>query len=225
MTETRKRNLWRLSLRELLLIVTVVAACVGLFVVASRQKKAESELRVLREEVGQLTIEDEKKLHAIALDTDEPNSWKWRLYIPKGHKYFWHVAYEDIPRDDLPKAATSGVSNMPYWETDNEVLVTAKLRQSEDGNWRLSVDSKIGDSKNQMYGLSAIIPDEKLEWMREVPSQDGRLLGGHGQDIRDPEGPIILLQKRACKLMPDNTYQPVDEPMPGFVIWLENLPY
>ena len=149
------------------------------------------ELRQLRDEQGQLSIEDESKFHAVALDS-EPNTWRWRLFIPKGVRYKWNIACEDIPQNSPPtRPGVSTVSNEPYWENDNEVLVTARLREGENGNWTLSVTSKIGDSDNQMGNTALKIPAEKIEWMTNVGSTDGRIIGSRGTVARDPLAPIF----------------------------------
>ena len=84
----------------------------------------------------------------------------------------------------------------------------------------LSVASKIGDSKNQMSGATLEIPHEKIEWMKTSSSTDGQVIGSNGTDVRDPSGPIILLQRRPCEKQPDGSYRPSPDPMPGYMIWL-----
>ena len=118
------------------------------------------------------------------------------------------------------KPEVSCVSNEPYWETSNTVLVTASLTEVEDGNWVLKVASKIGDSENQMAGATLKIPRDKIEWMKTMSSTDGQVIGSNGTVVRDPNGPIILLQRRPCEKQPDGSYQPSENPMPGFMVWL-----
>jgi hypothetical protein len=102
-------------------------------------------------------------------------------------------------------------------------VLTARLREGQDGNWTLSIMSKIGDSKHQMSGGTLKIPREKIEWMSSVSATDGQVLGSCGTDVREVDGPIILLQRRACEKQPDGSYQPSNGPMPGFMIWLSNM--
>jgi hypothetical protein len=213
----------RFSLRTLLVLVAVVCFAIGSYVVARKMSDANRELRKLRNEAGVLSVDDPTKVHVIAVDVGEANTWRWRTFIPKGHKYSWNIAAEQIPRSNPPqKAGISGFSNEPYWERDNELLVTARLRQEDDGNWRLSVDPVIGDSKNQMAGASLKIPKEKMEWMTDgrASSTDGRVLGNKGVQVIDPKGPIILLQRRPTERQPDGSHQPSPNPMPGYMIWL-----
>lgn len=220
---TGKRSsfpLWY-TLRTLMITTLVICLAISHWHTSRRLADSEAQLRRLRDELGYLSIDDKTKVHAVALDEDEPNTWRWRLFIPKGHRYKWNIACEDIPRNSPPKGeGIVGISNEPYWETDNEVLVTARLRQNDDDSWALSVKSKIGDSKNQMAGASLTIPEEKMKWMFTVGSTDGRVIGSNGTAIRDPDDPIILLQRRPCEELPDGSYRPSDGPMPGFMVWL-----
>ena len=213
---------FRFSLREVFLLMLAFCVAIGYYLTSRRLREAEQELRVRRDETGYLSVDDRTQLHAITVDTDEPNTWRWRLFVPKGHRYSWNIACDFIPQNDVPqRPGASGVSNEPYWETDNEVLVTARLRQNDDENWTLSVNSRIGDSKNQMAGASLTIPKDKMTWMSEISSTDGRVIGSRGTKVQDPKGPIVLLQRRRCLRLPDGSYQPSPNPMPGFMVWLQ----
>jgi hypothetical protein len=214
----------KFSLRTLLIVVAVICLAIGSYVVGRKLGTAEREVRKLRNETGVLTVDDPTKVHVIAVGVDEPNTWRWRLFIPKGHKYSWNIAAENIPRNKPPqKAGTSAHSSEPYWERDNELLVTAKLRQGEDGNWRLSVEPKIGDSENQMAGAALTISSEKMKWMTDgrASSTDGQVAGDRGVSVREPEGPIILLQRRPTERQPNGNDLPSPNPMPGYMIWLK----
>jgi hypothetical protein len=212
------------SLLGLLLLVLVVAVIIGYVVNAGRLHKAEQELRALRQETGHLTIDDHTKFHAVTVPDDDPNTWRWRIFLPKGHRYAWRIATKDIPQNSVPNKGVgiAGITNAPYWETDNEVLVTATLRKTEEGDWRLAVTPVMGQGKYQFYGCSVTIPKEELAWMFEV-STDGQVLGENGTVARDPDGPFIFVQRRPLKKQPDGTFQSSPDPMPGFMIWLEKL--
>jgi BlaR1 peptidase M56 len=174
---------------------------------------------------------DPSKLFVVALESDESNTWRWRIFLPKGHRYAWKVAYDNIPRLKPPAEGSTkimtGISNEDYWKIDNEVLVTAKLRRQDNGDWRLSVDSKInsgtGKPADQMFGASIDIPDARLKWMKTAPGTDGQVLGDHGDVAIDPTNQIVLLQRRPNELQPDGTYLPAKGTAPGFMIWLEKL--
>ena len=215
----------KLRVRFSLLSFLLSSATICLFVShwhTSRQlATARVELRKLRDEVGYLSIGDRAKFHAVAFESGTPNTWQWRLFVPEGVRYQWNISCDLIPKNSPPsEAGITAVSNEPYWETANEVVVTARLREAEDGNWTLSVTSRIGDSKHQMSGATLKIPRDKIEKMSAVSVYDGRVIGSNGTAVCDADGPIILLQRRACAKQPDGSHRPSDEPMPGFMIWL-----
>lgn len=215
---------WHFSLKTLLAAVVVVCATIGFIVLGRDLYQTRQELRKLRAETGHLSIDDRSQFHAIALEVAEPNTWRWRLFIPKGHRYSWNIAGEEIPKNEPPSGPSiTGMSNERYWERDNEVLVTAKLRPINNDEWLLAVESRIGESKAQMYGASLKVSADKLRWMTEIPGVDGRVIGSRGTEVHDPHGPIILLQQRPCERQPDGSYRPSDHPMPGFMIWLEEI--
>ena len=74
-----------------------------------------------------------------------------------------------------------------------------------------------------MSGATLKIPRDKIEWMTTVSATDGQVIGSHGTAVREADGPIILLQRRACEKQPSGRYQPSDDPMPGFMVWLSKL--
>ncbi|MBI2826737.1 MAG: hypothetical protein HYX69_18855 [Planctomycetia bacterium] len=220
-TGVEPRGRFRFTLKTLLLFFIGIALVVGAGVNTWRLRTAERELNKLRNEAGYLSVSDRTKVHVIALEVDDPRTWKWRMFVPKGHKYQWRLAQGSIPLDSAPTHGITGISNEPYWDSDGEVLITAKLSEADDGDWRLSVSSKRGDSKDQMGGATLTIPRDDLQWMSTVPATDGRVLGGSGAVAVDPAGPIVLLQRRACEKQPDGSYKPSTNPMPGFMLWLE----
>lgn len=235
MENSQPKRRIQFSLLSAAALMTIIALVISHWRTSYELAAAHSEIaavyaqnRQLREElghfVGKLSVEDKTKFHAVALETDEPNTWRWRLFVPKGARYRWCIAADEIPRNYPPstQGAMTGVSNSTYWEKDNEVLVTARLRENDDGTWTLSVDSHIGDSKNQMAGASLNIPAEKMAWMNVGPGTDGQVIGSPGTTVLDPRGPIILLQKRPLERQPDGNYQPSEGPMPGYMIWLES---
>jgi hypothetical protein len=209
------------SVLGLLLLVFAVALIVGLVVNTGRLQEAEQELQVLRQETGHLTIEDRTKFHAVTVPTEEPNTWRWRIFLPKGHRYSWQIASKEIPQNTVPKGGHGSYSNGHDWENESVVLVTATLRKTDDGDWRLSITPRIGDGRNTFVGAAVTIPKEDLAWMFEVPCTDGQVLAQREMVVRDPAGPFIFLQRRPCEKQPDGNYVPSPNPMPGFMIWLQ----
>jgi len=224
MDEPKRRSRAKISLLSFLLVFSLVGVVFSHWHTSKKLHSLAQEVNKLRNEAGYISVEDESQLHAISLDTGEANTWKWRLFLPKGRRYKWNIACENIPASTPPaKPGVSSVSNEPYWESETNVLVTAKLREKSNGDWTMIVSSKIGDSNDQMGGSTLTIPAEKIRWLATEGSTEVRLLGSRGTVTRDPQGPIILLQRRPCEKQPNGGYQPSKGPMPGYVIWLSEM--
>lgn len=210
----------RFTIRTLFIVGTIASACAYHWHIAARLRVAEAELRKLRTETGRITVEDRTKVHVIHIDTGERDSWRWRLFIPQGHRFKWNAATEGIPLSEPPaRAAISSVSNEPYWDRDNEILVTARLVRTAEGA-TLSVNSKIGDSRHQLSGIKLSVPPEHLDWMKETSAIQSQVLGSKEVTMADPKKTIILLTKRPMKRLPDGGTDFHQDPSPGFMVWL-----
>jgi hypothetical protein len=210
-----------ISLLSFLLVVMLLALGLAALRLSQRAELAEREARALRDQAGALSVGDRGRVHAIALDSKDPRTWQWRLYVPKGNRYAWRIAAGAISRDSVPARSVAGISGEPYWKSDNEVLVTANLRREPDGTWMFSVRSKIGGGMSQMGGAELTVPAEELSWLEGAGCTDGRLLGDRGTADLDPRGPIILLQRRLCEQGPDGNSHPAEGLAPGLILWLE----
>ena len=62
-----------------------------------------AEVRRLRDEVGELIVDDPTKIHAIEVRQKDELTWRWRLWIPAGRTYVLRAVGEDIPKPIFPK--------------------------------------------------------------------------------------------------------------------------
>ena len=222
MNDTRTSGRFQYSLRALLIVTMLSTFAIYHWYTANRLRNAESAVRRLQDETGRLTINDVTVVHVISVDTGEANTWRWRLFIPKGHKYMWNVASEGIPFGKFPpRAGRSGVSNQHYWERDTEVLVTASLTERSDGNYSLSVTSRIGDSNDQMAGVTMDVPKEHLAWMADSPYQQVDIVGKSSAQTFDPTQPFMLFTKRPMAILPNGDTDFDENLTNGLAIWLE----
>ncbi len=212
---------WRFSLRTLLLVVVIICIAIPMAIQTLKLYRAEAELRQLRNEVGYLAVDDRSKVHVIAIDMNEPDTWRWRIFLPQGVRYSFCLGYGDIPAKGVTEPKLKHISNEPYSDEDVEVLVTAKLRPLDEGNWSLSVSSAIGDRPYQMGGGKVTIPGKQMRDIQNVSIYDAHTLGTRGAKTLDPREPIVLLQQRTRERRSDGTYQSSVGPMPGYMIWLE----
>ncbi len=105
-----QRLIPRFSLLTLLLVTTLVALAITITLLMREIGPLRAEVKKLRDETGKLWIEDETKIHAIQLPSDEEGSertYKFRVSLPPGRKYMVCYATQDIPQDGIPKALSS----------------------------------------------------------------------------------------------------------------------
>lgn len=222
MNDERRPSRVRYSLRAFFITVTVLTFAAYHWTIALRLQTAEAIIETLRDETGRLNVEDETLVNVLAVDSGEPNVWRWRLFVPKGRKYMWHIASKDLPFAGIPeRAGSSGVSNARYWERDNEVLVTARLTELDTGDFSFSVSSRIGNSSDQMHGASMIVPAEHMAWTQEHPTQQVEIAGKPLQTTFDPSKPFMLFSKRPMTLTPEGDTDFDHGLTHGLAVWLE----
>jgi hypothetical protein len=211
-----------ISLRTTLLFVAFLGLGIAAVRLSDRADRAEREVRKLRQEAGFLSVDDRKKLHAIALDTTEPGTWRWRVFLPKGHHYQMHAAFGDIPVEGvLPEGTYSGRSGQLTGQSDVEVLITAVLRIEPDRSWRLSTHEKIVGVQAESSSGS-----KGSQFQPGKPSNTGGtesdILGTSGQVTLDSRGPIVLLRYRFLKDSGGGSFRSTKGKTPGFLIWLDH---
>jgi hypothetical protein len=148
------RRCWlQFSLRSML--VLVVLAAIGFSLWTSNQRLKENrrlhaENKKLKNELGELTIEDgnEHKLHAIQVPNLESTAWKWRIHVPKGRKFQLHAKCGTI-------SATGEVlgSGLIFATLHpGEALVTAALVKNTEGKWEFFAEGRSGNSSSSSRG-------------------------------------------------------------------------
>lgn len=84
------------SIIHLLLITTIIALSITVTMLYREVGPMRQELKRLRSEVGELHIEDPRKLHAVRVETDQNLDWKWRIWVPEGKRYRVYVRSQKI---------------------------------------------------------------------------------------------------------------------------------
>lgn len=77
----------RVSLLSLLLLVALSACAVVITTLWREVGPLRREVARLRTETGQLTVVDPGKAYVVAIETMDPDTWKWRVHLPAGHDY------------------------------------------------------------------------------------------------------------------------------------------
>jgi hypothetical protein len=76
----------RLSLLSAILLMTIAGMAIVLVQLWREVGPLRDDNRRLRDEVGELTISDPSKIHAIEVRMKEPLIWKFHVWVPEGQK-------------------------------------------------------------------------------------------------------------------------------------------
>ncbi|MEO0532228.1 MAG: hypothetical protein AAF266_16910 [Planctomycetota bacterium] len=131
--ESKPKRRPRVSLLSLFLLTALVATSVTTGTLWREIRPLRSEVLRLRVETGQLTVDDPAKLHALAIDTMDEDTWKWRVYLPEGPTYRIATKIGRI------KGITSAISKAEWFAANGsncsttlepgEFVVTVKLER------------------------------------------------------------------------------------------------
>jgi len=197
----------RFSLLNLVFLMTFVAMAVALWKLNSELVPLRVEVRRLRDEVGELYIEDPTKLHAIRVDSNNELEWKWRIWIPKGARYRLRGNGGPVAAAGYP----NGGGTIHFHES-GEVVVRYRIqRDPRDGKWYGSLHSE---------GMS-VGRDEQpwVEWKSHLAT------GGGVGDVTcsfDVNETVDLIRRRVSEKAKNSTK--VEDPAAGFQVWLEPMP-
>lgn len=208
MHDTKPTRRPRITLRTLLLLVPIFAMGLVIWQSNADLESLRTEVRKLRDETGQLTIDDPEKIHAIQIVTDYPLAWKWRIYIPEGRKVRIANYNHQISKDGLPEAN----NGLPLIGP-KEFVVTVKLDKQPDGRWRSGVSC---DGQTTYR----IIPDGATSWLDEGESGSQFKQVHRDVSVEQAGEPLVLLRKRV--FYDRGQIPPVNEPAKtdGLLVWL-----
>jgi hypothetical protein len=209
------------SLSSLLWFVFCFALLLTSFLMYRRMSKAEQESAILRKDAGYLAVGDENLFYAVSVKTYEPYAWRWRIYVPSGHRLSLKVASGEIAKEGIPAIP---VNSSVLYNNQNEMMLNAALRQDKDNRWLLFLT--LGHGKSGVSGQSfdsIPIPDAVAK-----KNTDGNgaynihFFGADGADTQAMDKPIVLLRYRLAKISATGGYgEETPDPMLGFIIWLE----
>lgn len=202
----------RISLRAWLLLVALVASLGSNLVTAWRLNQSEHDLRKLRDEAGYLTIEDSDQIHVVEWLQTESNVWRWRVFLPEGHKYSLHRRVGEIGRDDFGGAKTFGITSdlLP-----GEYVVTLRLGPNAEIYLGCKGASGGGDV------VSTLSEAEARRCFEGAGGYQMSVTGSSGTQAFSVDKPVPLIRRRATIRPPGGGSVPSDGPTPGVLIWIE----
>jgi hypothetical protein len=204
----------RFSLLTVLLVMTIA----GLSLVIWRQWREvgplRAEVRRLRNEVGELSIDDRTKVYAIRIPTKEPLSWKWRVWLPDATGGVIHFHFGEVARDGFPDSHHSSGLGLHAGEHVIELKV---FRDPVSGKWKASC-----------AGTTTTLSEAGTEWFTgkmRMSTSDG--VGIETVGMEPGKNTLVLMRHRvALEKDAGGPFSPRDfvkdsSPAPGFIIWLE----
>lgn len=187
----------RVSLLSLFLLTALVATSITTVMLWREVGPLRSEVSRLRVETGQLTVTDPKRIYAVAIDTMEPDSWKWRVYWPPGHDFRIATTLRQIagrtPGKTKAEWFAACGSNCAISVESGEFTLALKLEPEPShpngqGHWnvRIRTQQKIG---KDLTTIGSGVCGTVIEWLEDYRSRDTT------SDVR-PGGPQVELDAR-----------------------------
>jgi hypothetical protein len=130
------------SLRTCLLAIVFLAVALTSWIAyrqAQLNRRLNEENQRLRQEAGELDIEPghEDELHTLRLLNFEPLTWKWKMYVPAGRRFYLHAVGGDIPG----VGSGSGEECVVPLETGT-ILVVLHVRRDHNGQLQWMIGAK-----------------------------------------------------------------------------------
>ena len=198
----------RFSLLSLLLTVSLICVSVSHVQVSRKNQRLAEENRHLKTELGYIDVQDPKKAYVLRLESPEPLTWRFRVYLPPGKTYFLNRCQKWV-ESGFPQHASSG----PF-HYNGPFTLTASLYEDADG-WghRISMPRSGGAGWSHGHG-------DEMKWLSDHSANRSNLLRGQQQKF-DPESPIPIMRLRAYAVQQGVK---AESPAPGFMIWFDPNP-
>lgn len=195
------------SLATLLLFSALAVLLVALWTTSRRWKDDAAELQKFRDQVGELTISDPDKVHAIGVPTVGALKWQWRVYLPRSRRFRLYLVTGKVPKN-----GTSGpgkaVPSMYSPIRSGEFLLSASVQKNYRGDWVL------GASAPDWNGSS---PFQNEDWLNRGGRTISQIGLGKTQSV-DPGTPMVLVRLRV-----DQGGRAPETPCDGLMIFIQEM--
>ncbi|NNE00301.1 MAG: hypothetical protein HKN47_23530 [Pirellulaceae bacterium] len=149
----------QLSLRDLLMLVAMVALAIGYWSTYRRLQRSEAELAQLRLSTGYLAPSEAAQIAAVRAPSEQPLTYRVRVRVPDQPRY--RVAYSSLWEKDAANPEWFAAVDLPPGES----LVTVRVaKDPRDERWKIvaAVQSERGTRR-----FSTVLPDEHASVFRE----------------------------------------------------------
>jgi hypothetical protein len=197
----------RFSLKTSLLLVTIAAMAMVIWQLYREVVPLRQENRRLRDELGELSIDDDTQFHAILSPQTDPDKFdfKWRVWVPEGRRYLVHFASENISQQGYPKPNFEG----SLWldQSGEQWIEYQVFKESDSGKWRAMLDTE-----------NASVVGAEQQWPEWLPRTGGGKGVGLTTEVFKPDRTIEIARWHFGK---GTTGTPIAYPSAGYLIWLE----
>lgn len=210
----------RFSLMGMLTATLFVALTATIAILYQRVRELEPALHKLRNEVGELTVDDPELPHAIRIPDYDDTSLRWRLYLPAEKKFVLRCAAStSLPVRGLP-LLESGEYFMS-WEFDStrsdiDWIQAIAFDKDRQGVWRLVLSRG-----SEWRSISRPLPDQMQSWLEEEQSPSWCISGKGKTASAKPGDPLVLFWQRRVDVVEGEPLS--EEPTMGVVAWIEEL--
>ncbi|QDT12411.1 hypothetical protein [Planctomycetes bacterium K23_9] len=184
---TNGKTRLQISLRELLLIMVVVAMGAAWALTRSQLQKSDSELAKLRAEVGFLEPSTADQVAAVRLPSNQPLTYRLRIRTPDHPRY--RVAYSSVWEKDSSGPTWFAAAPLPQGES---VVIVRVMKDPRDERWKITtlVQSDAGTKR-----IGTVLPDEHAAIFRQTAEVISAGVGRQTLAI-DKAKPLRLLDEK-----------------------------
>jgi hypothetical protein len=199
----------RISLLSSLQLLTIAGMAIVIAQLWREVGPLRADNRRLRDEVGELSIEDHDKVHAIEVRTKESLVWKFRVWVPEEKTVGVKEQWGDVPRTGLPEKKGATIL------APGEQWIIYRVEKSATGDEWGAVLETAGS------GHGSIIPEKDRYWLWPEPAA----LWGEGVQettvaAGDDDRSLVLKRWRIADTDDSDDFKKM-ETTSGFIIWLE----
>lgn len=208
-SQENSRSRLQFSLRRMLVLVLLVAIVSALWSSNERLSeipRLESEIKRLKNELGELIIKEgqEEKVHAVSVPQVESLMWKWRIYVPQGRNFYLRLREGTFSAGGKLGENTTHTASCNLGPGEQTVTVALRKNHKDQWNWIVNRESGavscgVGQEIIEMiendnyetitYGVrnkqTALEPGSNLELLRLMllPSPNSRIATDAGPGI------------------------------------------
>jgi hypothetical protein len=206
------RRRWQISLGMLLCVITIIGLSISQILYMLKYQKLKRDYDTIRTDFAVLDVQDRNLIHAIALPVFEPNTYRFRVYVPSGKKYQLRYRTKDIPSKGFP-TGSDGAMLGPVSGDDNIFEVRCK---------------QDGEKIYLYYGSYSARYDILKPPVNEILSislTDG--VSSNKTTIQESGKPLLLVKRRDLYRDPNAApvgLSPDTSTEHGIMIWIEESP-